>query len=69
MRMTVRYHDLADLELRETSKYYESEVTSLGRPFFPKWNMRSIRSGSFRRPLVSFLTSFDRKSYDGFRIA
>ena len=33
MNVAVRYHELAEVELRETIKYYESEVVGLGEAF------------------------------------
>ena len=54
MRARVRYHDLAELELRETSKYYESEVRGLGGALLSEveHSIDQIRSYPQAAPIV-----------------
>ena len=54
MSITVRYHDLAEAELREASKYYESEVLGLGQTFLSEVDraVEKIRNYPEAAPII-----------------
>jgi len=54
MTVEVRYHDLADFELRDASSYYESELVGLGEAFLTEveYAVKSIREYPEAAPII-----------------
>jgi plasmid stabilization system protein ParE len=54
MSLTVRYHDLAELELRDAAKYYESEYQGLGEAFLSEidYAVNQIREYPEAAPII-----------------
>lgn len=54
MSITVRYHDLAEAELREVSEYYDTQVVGLGQAFLAEvdYAVKQIRDYPEAAPII-----------------